>query len=241
MISNKFFIIIGGLGTRLRPIISKVPKVMATINKKPFLWYKIMQLKTNGFRNFVFCVGYLSRVIIEYFGNGSKMGINIEYSIEKDPLGTAGAIRNASKYIDKPFFCGNGDTYQNFDGSSMLNYLHHKKAKYGVLLTDPKEKGQEGVILQNNNGKIIKFNEKPKYQLENFKLNAGIYYFSPEILNFIPNGKSSLEKEIFPIIINKNELIYGFDYNGYFIDIGLPKNYNQFTEDVKKGKIDLKY
>ena len=237
MISNKFFILIGGFGRRLQQVISDIPKPMAPIEGKPFLWYKINQLKHCGFKNFVFCAGYLSQNIMDYFKDGSKFSINIEYSIEDEPLGTAGAIKYAEKYIDKPFFLGNGDTYQNFDAISMLRNIHEKKAKYGILLTDPKEKGQEGLILKDDDGKILKFDEKPKHSFENCKINAGIYYLSPNILDFIPNRKCSLEREIFPRLIENKESFFGFDYKGYFIDIGIPKNYYQFIDDIKKGII----
>ena len=238
IIQEKFFILIGGLGTRLRSVISEVPKVLAPIEGKPFLWYKIMQLKEAGFRRFVFCAGYLAEQISDFFGDGSKFGVEIEYSIEDEPLGTGGAIKHATQFIDGPFFVGNGDTYLEFSGQPMLDFIHKSEANYCMLLTPPHEKGQEGMVATDSNGMITNFMEKPKEPTSIQKINAGIYYLSPSVLDLMLEGqKISMERDIFPDLIEKGKGFYGFDYEGYFIDIGLPKNYFRFVEDIKKEKV----
>jgi NDP-sugar pyrophosphorylase family protein len=228
----KAFILVGGLGTRLKSVVSNVPKPMAPIEGKPFLYYKILQIKKAGIRNIVFCSGYLHEIIEEYFGNGSRFEINIEYSIETELLGTAGAIINASKYIDKeiPFFVLNGDTYLNIRFEQMWRFYTEARAKYLMLLAAHHRKGHEGVVVVNEENKIIQFIEKPDIgfieSLATPYINGGVYLLSSEILNFIPKGrKSSLETEIFPKLVQMREPIYGIEYpsDAYFIDIGVPE------------------
>lgn len=242
----KAFILVGGLGTRLKSVVSNVPKPMAPIEGKPFLYYKILQIKKAGIRNIVFCSGYLHEKIEEYFGNGSKFGVNIEYSIESELLGTAGAIFNASQFIERdvPFFVLNGDTYLDINFEQMWNFYIKVQAKYLMLLAAHHRKGHEGVVVVDKNMKINKFVEKPEISfiesLDTPYINGGVYLLCSEILNLIPKGqKSSLEAEIFPKLVQKNEALYGVEYphDAYFIDIGVPENYSRFIEDVKCNKI----
>ncbi len=238
MIPHKIFILVGGLGTRLRSVVSELPKPMAPVEGKPFLWYKLQQLKHVGFRNFVFCSGYMSSIIKDFFGDGNKWDVSIEYSHEEKPLGTAGALLNAKSLINAPFFMCNGDTYLNFEPKPMLDFAELKKAKHCMLLTDPHEQGQEGLVKLNRDNKILDFIEKPKQNIDLPVINAGIYYLSPDILKHIPkNKKCSLEREVFPNIVGEEKSFYGYKYEGYFIDIGIPKNYKQFCKDVKKGNL----
>jgi NDP-sugar pyrophosphorylase family protein len=237
-INEKIFILVGGLGTRLRSIISAVPKPMAPILDKPFLWYKIMQLKQVGFRRFVFLAGYLSKIIEEYFGNGSQFGIEIEYSVEKEPLGTGGALKNAEKFIDGPFFICNGDCYLDFNPIPMLTMSKKFDADYVILLTIPEIKGSYGIVVTDRNGRILQFVEKPDHDIGSPLINAGIYYFNPKIMKYLENlHKCSIERDIFPQLVNEGATFYGTEYKGYFIDIGVPENYIRFIADVEAKKI----
>ncbi len=241
-IDEKIFILVGGLGTRLRSVVSDVPKPMAPVEGKPFLWYKLQQLKSVGFRNFVFCAGYLSEIIEDYFHDGKVFGVKIEYSHEDKRLGTAGAMWNARDLVDGPFFMCNGDTYLNFNPHPMLNFIEKKDAKYVMLLTEPHEKGQEGVVSVDEDDRIKSFVEKPDDEnlLNQNYINAGIYYLHPDVIDLIPaDQKVSIEREIFPKMLEKNTPFYGYEYEGYFIDIGIPKNYDRFCDDVKSGKISF--
>lgn len=238
----KAFILVGGLGTRLKSVISEVPKPMAPIEGKPFLYYKLMQMKQMGIKKIVFCSGYMHEIIEEYFGNGSKFGLNIEYSIEKEPLGTAGAIKNAESFIDGPFFMMNGDTYLNVDFKHLWKYYLDKKAYNLMLLTAPHLVGQEGIVVVDPNMKILEFLEKPGIEiikkLNSPYINGGVYLLQPDILNEIPAGvKCSIEKDVFPKTVGKNKMFFGCQYDGLFIDIGIPKNYEKFISLVKEEKI----
>lgn len=199
-----------------------------------------MQLKKAGFKNFVFCAGYLADIIQGFFGNGAKWGLNIEYSIESEPLGTGGALRYAERFINDPFFMCNGDCYLDFDPTGIIELVQKKNARHAMLLTEPEIKGDYGVVLTDKDGKISKFVEKPPQDIGIRMINAGIYYFSPEVLDYIPKGKKvSIEKEVFTKMVENGDQFYGSEYKGYFIDIGIPKNYFQFCEDIKSKKINF--
>ncbi len=135
---------------------------MAPIEGKPFLWYKIMQLKQAGFMNFVFCAGYLADIIQEYFGSGKQFGVNIEYSVEPEPLGTGGAVRSAERFLDEPFFMCNGDCYFNFDPTPMLRVIEKNQAKYSILLTEPEIKGDYGVVILDDDNKVTRVCRKTR-------------------------------------------------------------------------------
>jgi len=244
----KALVLVGGLGTRLREVVDEVPKPMAPVNEKPFLYYKIFQMKNAGIKNFVFLVGYKHEIIQNYFSDGKDFGISIEYSIEKELLGTAGAIKNAEEFIDKntPFFVCNGDTFLFIDFLSMLNQYLSKNALYMMLLTSTYSFQQVGYVNINENLEIINFIEKPdENTLKSLKttlINAGVYLLSPKILDLIPpKQKCSIERDIFPKLVGINKKFYGFIYpkENYFIDIGIPRNYNKFIEDIKLKKIKL--
>src|SRR5690242_15400547 len=115
-------LLVGGLGTRLGKITKRIPKPMVKINKKPFLQYQLESFKKTKMINYVFCVGYLSEQIIRYFGNGSRYGINIKYSVEKEQLGTGGAIKNSLPMLEENFIVSNGDTYLELDVNDLLEF-----------------------------------------------------------------------------------------------------------------------
>ena len=236
---NQVLILVGGLGTRLRSEVSDVPKPMAPILNKPFLEYKLSQLKAVGAKNIIFCAGYLHEIISDYFGDGSNWDLNIEYSIEHERLGTAGAIKNAENLIQDDFFAMNGDTYLKLDLAEMKRFHYDNNADFTMAVTDPRLEGQEGLVEITEEGIITGFKEKAAPTKENPVINGGVYFFKKPLLKEIPPGeKVSLEYDIFPKIIENHWKIVGFPYHGYFVDIGVPENYKTFIEDVKTQKIN---
>jgi mannose-1-phosphate guanylyltransferase len=231
-------ILAGGLGTRLRPVTETTPKVMINILGKPFLEHKLNQIKNFGINDVVLCVGYLGNLIKDYFGNGTKFGVNIEYAYEKELLGTAGAIKNTEAFIVKsPFVVINGDTYSNINLKD-LSFFHQIHA-YPITMaitsaTNPIE--QELVEIKDN--VVNRFYkrgtlEHKAHLLKNLnpQINAGAYVLDKNILNLIPRGKkTSLEMEIFPSLVGK---IMSFHYRGYIKDIANI----QFCEELKKDLI----
>lgn len=233
-------ILVGGLGTRLKPITEIIPKPMVSICGKPFLEYQIKQIKNCGIKNIIFCVGYLGEKVKEYFGDGENFGVNISYSYEKELLGTAGAIKNAESLIKTDsFLVLNGDTYLNIDFRNLFSF--HEEKNFPVTMavtsaTNPQE--QELVEVEDNT--IIKFYKRNtpehKEHIEknpNPLINAGAYAFNKSILDLIPAEKKvSLEQEIFPQLIKK---IIGFKHNGYIKDIANIQFCREFEKDILEG------
>ena len=191
----KALILAGGRGKRLRPLTDKIPKSLIPINKKPLIQYTINYLKKFGINEIIICAGYKSTQIQNFLKKKKNFGCKIEYSIEKSPLGTAGAIRNAIKNLsDESFLVINGDVITNIDLKKILKKpntiaANELKTKFGTMK------------IKNN--KILKFNEKT--DVENVWMNPGLYHLSIDILKILPH-KGSLEAEIFPKLAKKKSL-----------------------------------
>lgn len=229
---NEAIILVGGLGTRLRIKIGNYPKPMALIGDKPFLAYLLNLLSNNGLKRVVLAVGYKHQFIENYFGN-SFANLEIVYSVEEESnlLGTGGAIVKASKLIkEQEFFVFNGDTFFDIEIRKIIEFHKLKKADITVALKFIENALRYGIIKINENGKIINFLEKGK-QKEGF-INGGIYLVSKSIfknLNF--PEKFSFEMDLLQKYY-KAYNFYGIIFNRYFIDIGVP-------DDYEKAKIEL--
>ena len=191
----KALILAGGRGKRLRPLTDKIPKSLIPINKKPLIQYTIKYLKKFGINEIIICSGYKSKQIQNFLKKKKNFGCKIEYSVEKNPLGTAGAIKNAIKNLsDESFLVINGDIITNIDLKKILKKpntiaANELKTKFGTM--------------EIKNNKILKFNEKTDVQ--NVWMNPGLYHLSTGILKILPH-KGSLEGEIFPKLAKKKSL-----------------------------------
>ena len=227
-------ILAGGPGTRLRPITYSIPKPMILINNKPFLHYQLEFLKNNGMKDIILCIGYLSEKIIKYFGDGSKMGLSITCSIENKPLGTGGAIKNAEKYINGDFLVVYGDSYLSIDYQKAISSFKSVD-KIGLLVVYD---NKYNTSVKNNiaidaKGFIIEYDKET--EKKNLKyVDAGVIVFKKEILDLIPKGKVSLEKEIFPKLIEKKELI-AFKSKVPFYDIGTFERMEKAKKAIKSN------
>ena len=223
------FLLVGGLGTRLRPIMQDKPKAMALINGRPFLEYQIALLKACGVHEFVLCVGHMREDIIAHFGDGSKWKIDIEYAIEQHPLGTAGPLWNAARYITGTFILMNGDTYLDINYRDLVrdHLTHLEDPTVGTLgIIQVQDCRRFGTIeWAPETGQVRAFREKEAGGTEMGWINAGAYVLEPSILDYIPPGRpSSLEKEIFPAL-QVQGLLRASPLDGTFVDIGTPEGY----------------
>lgn len=210
-------ILAGGLGTRLMPITYKTPKVMVEVDGTPFLYYLLELFKRKGFKKILLLVGYLGRQIESYFGDGSKLGLSISYSFEEEPLGTAGALKNAQGQIEEEFILANGDTYLDFDYSGFMEsfYKINKKGLMCVYKNRDKEI-QDNVLMDNNT--IIKYDKNNSHGLSG--VDAGVLVFKKDVLQLIPDGKIiSLENCVYQELIRQKEFS-GFATDKKFLDIG---------------------
>ena len=229
-------ILAGGFGTRLQEVIKDVPKTMAPVNNIPFLDYSLKHLAHYGIKRVVLSVGYLSDKVIAHYGNSFE-GMEIVYSVEEEPLGTGGGIRLAMQKCHAfDILVLNGDSFFDIDLYSFYNKHSESVADASLALRKVDDASRYGTITLGEFDKISGFKEKSS-QPKPGTINAGIYILGKD--NFTeetPANKSfSIEKDFFEKKLN-NLNIYGFTYSGYFIDIGIPEDYQQAQHDFKTFK-----
>lgn len=229
----------GGLGTRLRSVVSDRPKPLADVCGKPFMEYLILELKKHGVSHIIMAVGYKGSMVEEYFGDGSSLGIKIEYSYEETQLGTAGAIKNAEKFLEDPeFLVLNADTFYQAAYEELIEFYNGHDFDMAIVLRRVHDKSRYGSVSVNGHV-ITGFNEKSSDKVPGV-INGGIYLMSRKVLDYIPmNRKCSLENEVIPQMLSESRKIGAVINDGYFIDIGVPKDYYLFIEDVKSKKISF--
>ena len=228
----KAFILCGGLGTRLRPYTYELPKPMLQIGGKPILQHVIEHLKENGIIDIVITAGYLHEKISDYFRDGKKFGVKMEYSIEKEALNTAGSIRDYAGKLNEPFIVLMGDAITNINLRKLVEMRKKTGAIATVVVMKHKTKVHYGVA-ETNNGFITGFQEKP--ELEHY-INTGMYAFDPRIFEFI-GEKEDFAKNVFPRLLEKGEKIAAFKVEeGVWMDIGRKEEYDKLKDgkEVKK-------
>ncbi|MCK4997939.1 MAG: nucleotidyltransferase family protein [Anaerohalosphaera sp.] len=216
-------ILVGGLGTRLRSVVSDRPKVLAEVCGRAFLSYLLDQIETAGIRRAVLCSGYMADMIKDTFGT-SYGRLELCYSIEATPLGTGGALRFAEPFLGSDaVLVLNGDSYIDVDLNKFIDWYFEKKMQVGLLLTKVDDTSRYGRVCIDQQGHIVDFKEKGELA-EPGLINAGIYLIERPIIDLIPENKTfSLEKELFASIDSTK--IFGFYTEGKFIDIGTPQSY----------------
>ena len=230
-------ILAGGLGTRIRQIVSDRPKSLADINGKPFLHYQIKFLRNNGIKDIVMCIGYMGQKVQEYFSDGKNFEIYIQYSSETDSLlGTGGALKKARNLLEKRFFVVNGDTLFLTNLKDMQCFHEQSLSCLTMALTRVENQSRYGSVkLEHTNqssSRIINFREKS--HLPSLLVNAGVYLFEKSSVRWNDLGDVfSLEYELLPKILQMpHHRVYGFvDENAYFVDIGTPEGYKKLESD----------
>ena len=223
-VPKKAVLLVGGKGTRLRPLTYKQPKALLEVNGKTVIEHILDLLKKYGIREIILCVGYLKEKIKEHLGDGSKFGVIITYIEEKEPLGTAGPLKLAKKHLNSSFVCSNGDELKDINISRMFR-LHKRKDALGtVALTTVSDPTLYGVAKLDGS-RILQFIEKPKKEKAPSNLiNAGFYILEPDVIDLIPDGFSMLETDVFPQMAMKGRL-RGFPFQGQWFDIGNLERY----------------
>ena len=233
-------ILVGGEGTRLRPLTYALPKPMVPILGRPFIGWIIERLHRAGVEDVILSCCYLPDVIEAHFGDGRAFGVKLHYVVEDQPLGTAGAIKNAIDFIHGPIFVCNGDILTGLD----LTMLRGEHVKHNALATihtravdDP---SQFGVVETDSDGRVLRFVEKPKPGETNARdINAGTYVLEREAVEAIPTGRSvSIERETFPHLISTTGRVYAVSTQDYWIDVGRPEPYIQAHHDILDGKFE---
>lgn len=230
----KVALLVGGLGTRLQSVLPSTAKPMATVGDRPFLELLLRQLASQGFRRVVLCTGYRSGDIESQLGDGRQLELQIEYSQESSPLGTAGALKLAERCLQDSddFLVMNGDSFMELNIQEFLA-LHRQFGGIATLaairLGDP---SRYGTVAVDVHSRITGFFEKTTQAPRDGLINAGVYAFRSAIFDQIPSGQVSLEREVFPKLLSAG--FYAVEQRGIFIDIGTPEDYRRAQSIVER-------
>lgn len=227
-------ILAGGLGTRLRPITEQIPKVLVSVNGKPFLLYLLELLKIQGVNSIVLCIGYLGKKVSDFFGNGDSFGLRIKYSEEKERLlGTGGALKQARNLLSDYFFVINGDTYLPADYGEVERVFLRRGKKALMVVYDNKEAtGIKSNVKLDDHLMMIR-HDKESLDPDLKYADAGVLVLRREALDFMKEACSvSLEEGLYPILIQQKEMAAHVT-DQRFYDIGTPEQQRMFEEFLK--------
>lgn len=230
---EKAIILSAGLGTRMRELTKKIPKVMLEINGKPLLLHNIEKLKSYGVKEFCINLHYLSDVIKDYFGDGSSFGVKIHYNFEPELLGTSGALISFKHILTDDFFVIYGDIIGNVNIENWVNFHKNKKSD-STLIVHPSSHPEDSDIAQlNDDAKITNLIKKPGNRNFGIMGNAAWYIVSPKIFDFIPEGNSDFVKDVFPKMIKKGMNLYGYNTDEFISDVGTPERFQKAEKYFK--------
>ncbi len=232
---KKAIVLVGGKGTRLRPFTYELPKALLPIHGKPMVQHVLELLKSHGVTEIYLAIGYMGEKIKEYFGDGAKFGLDIKYIVEKAPLGTAGPIRLAKKYLNETFFVVWGDILSHIDLADFMHFHKNNEGLATVALTNVDDPSRYGVAAMKGS-KIVEFVEKPsKEDAPSNLINAGMAIMEPEIIDkYIPErGQAMVEYDIYPKLAAEGKL-YGYPFSGQWFDTGTHEAYEKAIKEWGK-------
>lgn len=232
-------VLVGGQGTRLRPVTYDVPKAMVPLRNRPFIAYMVDFLRSGGLDGAVLSMGYLPDPIHDYISGQDLDGFSVDYAVEDHALGTAGGIKNAEKYLrGGPLVVVNGDVLTGSDLKRAIEFHHESDALATITLTSVEDPTAYGLVEVDHDMLVHRFIEKPAYdEVTTNLINAGIYVLEPEVLDMIPAGREvSIEREIFPKLQAKNQLRAHVS-SAYWRDIGTPRSYLAASHDALSGAV----
>ncbi len=227
-------LLVGGFGTRLMPLTKNTPKPMLTVAGVPVTEHQLAMAKAAGITEIVLATSYLSEVFIPYFGDGSKWGMKIKYAVEKQPLGTGGAIRNAAQLLDsdESVVIFNGDVLSSHNLSEQIRQHEARDADVTLHLTQVEDARAFGCVPTDSDGRVTAFLEKMENPVTN-QINAGCYVFNPRVISTIPlDAVVSVERETFPQLVEKGAAVFGYVEKAYWLDIGTPRALLKASKDI---------
>jgi mannose-1-phosphate guanylyltransferase len=233
-------LLVGGFGTRLMPLTKNTPKPMLTVAGVPVTEHQLAMAKAAGITEIVLATSYLSEVFIPYFGDGSKWGMKIKYAVEKEPLGTGGAIRNAAKLLDtnESVVILNGDVLSSHKLSEQIRQHEAHDADVTLHLTQVEDARAFGCVPTDSDGRVSAFLEKMENPITN-QINAGCYVFNSRVISTIPlDTVVSVERETFPQLVAQGAKVFGYLENAYWLDIGTPRALLKASIDIVKRSGD---
>ncbi|MBD0306903.1 MAG: mannose-1-phosphate guanyltransferase [Microcoleus sp. T1-bin1] len=232
----------GGSGTRLRPLTCDLPKPMVPILNRPIAEHIINLLKRHQITEIIATLHYLPDVMREYFTDGADFGVQMTYAVEEDqPLGTAGCVKNIAELLDQTFLVISGDSITDFDLTEALKFHRSKQSKATLILTRVPNPMEFGVVITEEDYRISRFLEKPSSsEIFSDTVNTGTYILEPSVLDYLPAHKEcDFSKDLFPLLLEKNEPMYGYIADGYWCDVGQLDVYRESQYDALRGKVKL--
>src|SRR5947208_4925861 len=237
----KAVVMAGGEGTRLRPLTSNQPKPMVPVVGKPCMEHILERLREHGMDEVIVTVAFLPQAIRSYFGEGETLGMEIAYSVEESPLGTAGSVRLAAKQLDETFLVISGDALCDVDLSALIAFHRERGAAVTIGLKSVENPLEFGIVVTDEDGRVERFLEKPSWsQVFSDTINTGIYVLEPEVLQHVPTDRPyDFSKELFPLLLEMGRPIYGHVFDGYWQDIGDLDQYRQANFDALDERVRL--
>jgi len=230
-------ILVGGEGTRLRPLTSTVPKPVVPLVDRPFIVYMLEWLKRHGIDDVILSCGFLATSVRNVLGDGEQLGIRLRFVEEPEPRGTAGALKYAESFLDERFLMLNGDVLTDIDLTAQIEQHERTGASGTLALVPVPDPTNYGLVRLNENNSVREFVEKPSAdQIDTNLISAGAYVLERDILDLIqPDRAVSIEREIWPRLVGKG--LFGFPTDAYWLDIGTPERYLQGTFDIIEGNV----
>jgi len=237
----KAVVLVGGEGTRLRPLTLTTPKPLVAVANQPFLERQLSWLASHGIDEVVLSLGYLPDAFADHFPAKSYEGIRLRYAVEAGPLGTAGGIRFAAEGIDERFVVCNGDVLTSLDLTAMIAFHDSHGAAATICLSRVDDSSAFGVVPTRPDGEVVGFIEKPSPgSAPTDWINAGTYVLEPSVLDQIPPRLNvSIERETFPRMVETRGLLYAFASDAYWLDIGTPEKFLEACADALAGRLGL--
>lgn len=235
----KAVILVGGLGTRLRPLTCNTPKPMIPIVNKPFIEHMLERLRDQGIDEAILAVQYLADRFRDALGDGSRLGMKVHIVEEPEARGTAGAVKNVEHMLDGSTYVFNGDVMTDLDLRAMLDFHRERRSKLTIALTPVEDPTAYGLVETNAAGRITRFLEKPRpEEITTNMINAGTYIIEPEVLRYAPPDQFYMfERGLFPTMLENKEPMFGYPSHCYWTDIGKPQAYLEVHHDILMGKL----
>lgn len=232
-------IMAGGQGTRLRPLTSNRPKPMIPILNTPCMEHIVRLLKGHGFENILVTLEYMPEAISEYFGDGGEWGVNMEYSVEEEPLGTAGSVKYIEDWLTERFVIVSGDALTDVDLERAVAFHEERGAEVTLVLKEVDDPSEFGIVITDDEGRVTEFLEKPdEDEVFSYTANTGIYVVEPHVLQDIPGGQEyDWSKDHFPKMLEEGRPVYGYVMKGYWEDIGNIEQYMSAQRDALDSKV----
>ena len=239
----KAVVLVGGLGTRLRPLTCNTPKPMIPLVNQPFIEHMIGNMRDQGITEVILAVQYLAERFRESLGDGSRLGVKVHIVEEPEPRGTAGAVKNVEHMLNGTTFVFNGDVMTDLDLQAMLAFHRERQSMLTIALTPVEDPTSFGLVETNADGRIRRFLEKPAPEdITTNMINAGTYIIEPAAFRYVPPGQYYMfERGLFPVMLQTSDPMFGYPSQSYWTDVGKPQTYLEVHHDILIGKVRYKF